>query len=132
MWVATITSVTRNGRNVVVAASFEQDGVTFQTSTQGDNLTAELVAKWCKDVIASHDASEAAFAEMKALEGRVVTLPTDSDVEASAFFELRARAMKLSQAIQDGLSKDQQGLDAMNVQLKADFKPEYIDDFRWR
>lgn len=131
MWTPTVTSVTKQGRNIIAAVNFEQSGETRTEAARGDDLTADNLAQWCKNVIASYEAGDAAFVELKALEGQVVDIPADTGAAAAVFFKLRVQATALQKAIDAGLSKNQAGLDVMNTQLKTAFLPEYLEDSRW-
>ena len=130
MWTPTITSVTRQGRNVVAEISFEQDGEIRKEVARGDDITLERLGIWCKSVVASFEAGDNAYAELKSNEGRTVAISAE-EKPADAFFSLRAQAAALQKAVESKLSTDQAGLDAMNTELKATFVPEFLEDPRW-
>lgn len=134
MWTAKVESVATQGRNVVAIVAFANGEERIVETIPGNDLTSASLGAFCKRVIATLDARDAAFAEVKGLAGQDVVIPSDDEAAAArdAFFELRAKLADVTQAITEGYSKDQASADALAAQVKAAFLPEYTTDFRWK
>lgn len=134
MWKPRLESVATQGRNVVATVSFTNGDERIVETIPGNDLTAARLGEFCKRVIAQLDIRDAAFADLKALSGQDVVIPNDDEAAkaASVFFELRAKSASVNQAIVEGYSKDQESADALSVEVKSLFLPEYTTDFRWK
>lgn len=134
MWTAKVETVNTQGRNVVAVVAFTSGEERIVETIPGNDLTSASLGAFCKRVIATLDARDAAFAELKVFAGQDVVIPSDDEAAkaASVFFELRAKLTSVTQAITEGYSKDQAGADALAVEVKSLFLPEYTTDFRWK
>lgn len=130
-WEAILKSVNVVQGEAVVVITFKNKGrvfdKTYRIGSPGDDFIRKQSAQEIRNLEALDTFADAA------IPGPVditIATPSADEIAAAEFFAKRAKLRNLRDAISAGLSKDDPT--ALEAEVKALFKPEYVDHPAWK